>query len=375
MSQILKQIHDSDIKDILENSLNGIRPGSDDCVRLLESDDVHLMGLTAGTLARKKFGKKVSFVNNIILNYTNVCITDCKFCAFYRPPNHEESYTLSLDEIESRIKTAWDLFKIRQVLIQGGHNPDLGIEYYENSFKMIRKKFPQVGVHGLSVSEIDTIAKVEKSSTKEVLSRLKDAGLQSLPGAGAEILNDQVKEIISPKKIMSKEWLDIMEEAHTLQIPSSATMMYGHVESNKQIAEHFEKIVHLQEKTNGFMAFIPWSFEPNNTAMQKDGTITSGAGGYQLLKMIAISRLVFDGLISHIQSSWLTNGVGMAQLALQYGADDFGGTLIGEEVVSCTGSRSTELTSKQIIDSIHQIGFEVEERDNFYQTVCNYQIP
>ena len=375
MSQILNQIHNSDIKDILENSLNGIRPGPDDCVRLLESDDVHLMGLTAGTLTRKKFGQKASFVNNIILNYTNVCITDCKFCAFYRPPNHEESYTLSLDEIELRVKTAWDLFKIRQVLIQGGHNPDLGIEYYENSFKMIRKKFPQVGVHGLSVSEIDTIAKVEKSSTKEVLSRLKDAGLQSLPGAGAEILNDQVKEIISPKKIMSKEWLDIMEEAHTLQLPSSATMMYGHVESNEQIAEHFEKIVHLQEKTNGFMAFIPWSFEPNNTVMQKDGTITSGAGGYQLLKMIAISRLVFDGLISHIQSSWLTNGVGMAQLALQYGADDFGGTLIGEEVVSCTGSRSTELTSKQIIDSIHQIGFEVEERDNFYQTVCNYQIP
>ena len=375
MSQILNQIHNSDIKDILENSLNGIRPGPDDCVRLLESDDVHLMGLTAGTLTRKKFGQKASFVNNIILNYTNVCITDCKFCAFYRPPHHEESYTLSLDEIELRIKTAWDLFKIRQVLIQGGHNPDLGIEYYENSFKMIRKKFPQVGVHGLSVSEIDTIAKVEKSSTKEVLSRLKDAGLQSLPGAGAEILNDQVKEIISPKKIMSEEWLDIMEEAHTLQIPSSATMMYGHVESNKQIAEHFEKIVHLQEKTNGFMAFIPWSFEPNNTVMQKDGTITSGAGGHRLLKMIAISRLVFDGLISHIQSSWLTNGVGMAQLALQYGAYDFGGTLIGEEVVSCTGSRSTELTSKQIIDSIHQIGFEVEERDNFYQTVCNYQIP
>ena len=375
MSQILNQIHSSDIKDILENSLNGIRPGPDDCIRLLESDDVHLMGLTAGTLTRKKFGQKASFVNNIILNYTNVCITDCKFCAFYRPPNHEESYTLGLDEIELRIKTAWDLFKIRQVLIQGGHNPDLGIEYYENSFKMIRKKFPQVGVHGLSVSEIDTIAKVEKSSTKEVLSRLKDAGLQSLPGAGAEILNDQVKEIISPKKIMSKEWLDIMEEAHTLQIQSSATMMYGHVESNKQIAEHFEKIVQLQEKTNGFMAFIPWSFEPNNTAMQKDGTITSGAGGNQLLKMIAISRLVFDGLISHIQSSWLTNGVGMAQLALQYGADDFGGTLIGEEVVSCTGARSTELTGKQIIDSIHQIGFEVEERDNFYQTVCNYQIP
>jgi len=256
------------------------------------------------------------------------------------------------------------------VLIQGGHNPDLGIEYYEDSFRMIRKKFPQVGVHGLSTSEIDTIAKVEKSSTKEILSRLKDAGLQSLPGAGAEILTDNVKEIISPKKITSDEWLRIIEEAHSLGIPASATMMYGHVESNQDIAEHFRKIVELQKKTGVFMAFIPWSFEPNNTLMQKEGVINFSAGGIQLLKMIAISRLVFDGLIPHIQSSWLTNGVGMAQLALQYGADDFGGTLIGEEVVSCTGSRSTELTDKKIIDSIHQIGYKAEERDNFYQTVC-----
>jgi len=349
LSQITNQLHDNEIKDILENSLQGIRPEYNDYIRLLDSDNVSMMGFVAGTLTRNEFGKKASFVNNIILNYTNVCITDCKFCAFYRPPNHDESYTLTLDEIESRVKTAYDLFKIRQVLIQGGHNPDLGIEYYEDSFRMIRKKFPQVGVHGLSTSEIDTIAKVEKSSTKEILSRLKDAGLQSLPGAGAEILTDNVKEIISPKKIMSDEWIRIIEEAHTLGIPASATMMYGHVESNQDIAEHFRKIVELQKKTGVFMAFIPWSFEPNNTQMQKEGTINFGAGGVQLLKMIAISRLVFDGLIPHIQSSWLTNGIGMAQLALQYGADDFGGTLIGEEVVSCTGSRSTSLLIKKLL--------------------------
>ena len=370
MSQITKQIHDSEIGDILENSLQGTRPEYDDCIRLLNSDNISLIGLVAGMLTRKKFGKKASFVNNIILNYTNVCITDCKFCAFYRPPGHKESYTLTLDEIESRVKVGWDLFKIRQVLIQGGHHPELGIEYYEDAFRMIRKKFPQIGVHGLSTSEIDMIAKVEKSSTREVLSRLKEAGLQSLPGAGAEILTDRVKGIISPKKITSNEWLRIMEEAHLLGIPASATMMYGHVESNEDIAEHLTKIVKLQKNTSGFMAFIPWSFEPNNTQMQKEGTVNFGAGGFQLLKMIAISRLVFDGLIPHIQSSWLTNGIGMAQLALQYGADDFGGTLIGEEVVSCTGARSTELTDKKIIDSIHQIGYEAEERDNFYQTVC-----
>ena len=370
MNQILKQIETSDISDILNNSLNGIRPQKDDCIRLLESDDVHVIGLVAGYLTQKQFGKKASFVNNIILNYTNVCITDCKFCAFYRPPGHEESYTLTLDEIEARVKTSWDMFKIRQVLIQGGHNPDLTLEYYEDAFRMIRKKFPEVGVHGLSTSEIDIIAHVEKTSTKEVLSRLKDAGLQSIPGAGAEILNDDVKNIISPKKISTDAWIRIMDEAHSLGLQASATMMYGHVESNNHIAEHFEKVTQLQEKTGVFMAFIPWSFEPNNTLMQIEGTVKYGAGGMQLLKMIAISRLVFNGLIPHIQSSWLTNGVGMAQLALQYGADDFGGTLIGEEVVSCTGSRSTELTDKKIIDSIQQIGYQVEERDNFYNQVC-----
>ena len=370
MSQITEQIHSSEIGDILENSLQGKRPNIEQCQRLLESNDVQLMGLVAGHITKQKFGKKASFVNNIILNYTNVCITDCKFCAFYRPPGDDESYTLSLEKIEARVKTAWEMFKIRQVLFQGGHNPNLGIEYYEDAFRLIRKKYPKVGIHGLSTSEIDMIARVEKSSTKEILSRLKDAGLQSVPGAGAEILVDSVKDIISPKKISSEEWLKIMEEAHSLGLPASATMMYGHVESNHDVALHFEKIIKLQEKTKGFMAFIPWSFEPNNTLMQKEKIVQYGAGGLQLLKMISISRLMFDGLIPHIQSSWLTNGVGMAQLALQYGADDFGGTLIGEEVVSCTGSRSTELTDKRIIDSIHQIGYQVEERDNFYNTVC-----
>ncbi|MFN3653923.1 MAG: cyclic dehypoxanthinyl futalosine synthase [Candidatus Nitrosotenuis sp.] len=372
MSQITEQIHRSDIGDILENSLCGKRPSKNDMLRLLSSDDIHLMGLVAGHITQKRFGKKASFVNNIILNYTNVCITDCKFCAFYRSPGHSESYTLTLEQIEARVRTALEMFQIRQALIQGGHNPNLGIEYYEDAFRMIRKKYPQVGVHGLSASEIDMIARVEKTSTREVLMRLKDAGLQSIPGAGAEILVDSVKDIISPKKISSNEWLRIMEEAHQIGLPASATMMYGHVETVNDIAEHFEKIVKLQEKTGGFMAFIPWSFEPNNTLLQRQNRTMFGVGGMQLLKMIAISRLVFDGLIDHIQSSWLTNGVGMAQIALQYGADDFGGTLIGEEVVSCTGARSTELTGQKIIDAIHQIGYQVEERDNFYNPVRMY---
>ena len=371
MSQTTEQIQKSDVSDILENALVGKRPTKDDCMRLLESNDVQLIGMVAGHLTRRRFGKDASFVSNIILNYTNVCITDCRFCAFYRPPGADDAYTLSIDQIESRVKAAWDTFKIRQVLIQGGHNPNLGIEYYEEAFDVIRRKFPNVGIHGLSTSEIDMISRVEKSSTKEILSRLKDAGLQSIPGAGAEILTDEVKDVISPKKINSATWLRIMEEAHGLGLPASATMMYGHVEENNDITDHFFKIVRLQQKTMGFMAFIPWNFEPNNTPMHNDGTVEYGTGGTQLLKMIAVSRLIFDGLIPHIQSSWLTNGVGMAQLALQYGADDFGGTLIGEEVVSCTGARSTELTGDIISKAISQIGYRVVERDNFYNPVTN----
>jgi cyclic dehypoxanthinyl futalosine synthase len=213
------------------------------------------------------------------------------------------------------------------------------------------------------------IAKVERSSTKEVLARLKAAGLDSLPGAGAEILDDDVRAEISPLKIKSNEWLRIMEESHNLGLRSSATMMYGTVESEEQQARHILKIAHLQQKTEGFMAFIPWSFEPNKTEIQYEGMIKYPSGGLHLLKMIAISRIMYYGIIDHLQSSWLTNGIGMAQLALNYGADDFGGTLIGEEVVSATGAASTELTAQKIINAVKKIGFDVAERDNFYRTI------
>ena len=356
-------------KDILENVLLDIKPSFNDCIKLIESENTQIIGMVANYISKRRFGNKASYVNNIILNYTNVCITDCKFCAFYRSPGHQDSYTLNIDQIKSRITESWNMFKIRQVLIQGGHNPNLGIEYYENIFKMIRDKFPSIGIHGLSPSEIDMISRVERSSTKEILSRLKKSGLQSLTGAGAEILMDDVKNIISPKKISSDDWLKIMFEAHSIGIPSSATMMYGHVESIYDIVKHFFKIVELQHKTHGFMAFIPWSFESNNTILQGKDHVKTFIGGISLLKMISLSRLIFDGLINHIQSSWLTNGINMAQLALLYGADDFGGTLIGEEVVSCTGARSTELTSDKIVNSIHQLGYNVFERDNLYNFI------
>jgi cyclic dehypoxanthinyl futalosine synthase len=360
----------SDISDVLESALAGPRQlGLNDCVRLVRSDDVYSMGLVANVLRQRLFGDTITFINNIILNYTNVCVTYCKFCAFYRPPGHEESYTVPVEEIVRRVATSREMLGITQVLIQGGHNPNLKLEYYEDAFKAIKNKCPEVGINGLSPSEIDMIAKVERSSTKEVLARLKVAGMDIFAGGGAEILEDSVKDEISPLKIKSHEWLRIMEEAHQLGFKSVATMMYGTVETEEDRARHIMKIAQLQEKTGGFMVFIPWSFEPNKTEMQAEGKIRYPSGGLSLLKMIAISRIMFYGLIDHLQSSWLTNGIGMAQLALNHGADDFGGTLIGEEVVSATGARSTELTSDRIIAAIKQAGFRVAERDNSYEII------
>jgi cyclic dehypoxanthinyl futalosine synthase len=261
------------------------------------------------------------------------------------------------------------MFGITQVLMQGGHNPNLKLEYYEDAFRAIKQRYPEVGINGLSPSEVDMIAKVERSSTKEILARLKDAGMDTFAGGGAEILKDSVKEQISPLKIKSHEWLRIMEEAHHLGLRSVATMMYGTVETEEDRARHIIKIAQLQEKTGGFMVFIPWSFEPNKTQMQSEGKIKYSSGGLSLLKMIAVARIMYYGLINHLQSSWLTNGIGMAQLALSYGADDFGGTLTGEEVVSATGSRSTELTSDKIIVAIKRAGFRAAERDNFYKLI------
>ncbi len=362
----------SDISDVLDSVLSGRRLCLSDCIRLIKSDDVYSMGIVANILRQSLFGDTITFINNIILNYTNVCITYCKFCAFYRPPGHEESYTLSIEDIVRRVATSREMFGIKQVLIQGGHNPNLKLEYYEQAFRAIKQKYPEVGINGLSPSEVDMIAKAERSNTREVLARLKDAGMDTFAGGGAEILEDSVKEQISPLKIKSHEWLRIMEEAHQLGLRSVATMMYGTVETEEDRARHMIKIAQLQEKTGGFLVFIPWSFEPNRTEMQAEGKINYPSGGLTLLKMIAIARIMYYGLINHLQSSWLTNGVGMAQLALNYGADDFGGTLNGEEVVSATGARSTELTSDRIIAAIKRAGYRAAERGNSYKIIKYY---
>jgi cyclic dehypoxanthinyl futalosine synthase len=363
---------DSDIENTIDRILKDHDIKLNDLILLLKSQEIQHLGLVGNSIRERMYGKNVTFINNIILNYTNVCVTYCKFCAFYRPPGHEESYTVSKEEILNRVVFAKANYDIKQVLFQGGHNPKLNTEYFEDVFRTLKTKCPDVAIHGLSASEVDMIARVDKTSPLEVLERLQKAGLESLPGAGAEILVDEVKDIISPLKISSQTWLDIMEKAHNIGMKSSATMMYGTVESVEQRARHILKIADLQRKTGGFMAFIPWSFEPNKTEIQDSGVVQYPMGGFELLKMISVSRIVFNGLIDHLQSSWLTNGIGMAQLAIYHGSDDFGGTLIGEEVVSATGARSTELLSKNIITAIKAMGYTPAERNNSYDVIKHF---
>ena len=363
---------DSEIEDTIDRILKSHDIKLNDVIYLLESQEIQRLGLIGNSIRENMFGKNVTFINNIILNYTNVCVTYCKFCAFYRPPGHEESYTVTKEEILNRVVFAKANYDIKQVLFQGGHNPKLNTEYFEDIFRTLKAKCPDVAIHGLSASEVEMVARVDRTSPQEVLERLQMAGLESLPGAGAEILVDEVKDVISPLKISSQTWLDIMEKAHNIGIKSSATMMYGTVETVEQRARHILKIADLQRKTNGFMAFIPWSFEPNKTEIQGSGLVQHPMGGFELLKMISVSRIVFNGLIDHLQSSWLTNGIGMAQLAIYHGSDDFGGTLIGEEVVSATGARSTELLSKNIITAIKAMGYNPAERNNSYDIIKYY---
>ncbi len=333
--------------------------------------DLWELGRRAFEIRRRMHGSVTTFISNMILNYTNVCVVDCSFCAFYRPPRHREAYTYSVEEAVKKVLEVDAQHGIRQVLIQGGVNPEIGIEYFEELFRAIKTKAPHIAIHALSPLEVEYLAKRERSSYREVLERLKTAGMDSMPGGGGEILVDEVRRIISPKKISSETWLRIMEEAHRVGIPSSATMMYGHVETLRDVAEHMYKIAQLQAKTGGFMAFIAWNFEPGTSELGKK--IPYPKTSATLLRMVAVARIVFKDLIPHIQTGWLTTGPETAQLAMYFGADDFGGTLYEEKVLEWKRVEAPIDRREDVIRIIKTVGFTPAERDNYYRVVELYR--
>ncbi len=302
----------------------------------------------------------VTYIIGRIVNYTNVCWVRCKFCSFYRVPGHDEGYTLSMDEIFAKIQELVDKGGV-EVLIQGGLNPRLKLDYYENLFSSIRERFPQVIIHALSPTEIIYIAHISKLSIEQTLQRLRAAGLQSIPGGGGEILVDRVRQQIAPYKHTVDEWLECMRIAHEMGIYSTATMMFGHVESIEDRVEHLMRIRELQAQTGGFRAFIAWNFQPEQTEMPH----IRKASGYDYLRTVAIARLMLHN-VPNLQASILTQGPKISQIALGYGINDLGSIMIEENVVSAAGSKFIP-TAEEMERLIRDAGYEPRRRNTRYE--------
>ncbi len=311
---------------------------------------------------------KVTWQIDRNVNTTNVCVANCKFCNFFRVPGHPESYITDIDtykrKIEETIRWGGD-----QLLLQGGHHPELGLDFYTSLFKQLKSLYPNIKLHALGPPEVAHITKLEKSTHREVLTALKEAGLDSLPGAGAEILTDRVRRLISKGKCGAQEWLDIMHEAHKLHITTSATMMFGHVETIRERFEHLEKIREVQSRkptdAKGFLAFIPWTFQDVDTLLTRIRGVHNLTTAEEYLRMIAMSRLMLPNVLN-IQASWLTVGKATAQLALHGGANDFGSIMLEENVVSAAGAPH-RFTYKSIQEAINEAGFEPQLRTQQYE--------
>jgi len=346
------------------------RLSKEEAVDLIRNADLKTLGRMASEMKAKLHPKKITtFVVDRNINYTNVCWVDCKFCAFYRHGKDDDAYVLTFEEIDQKIE---ELLAIggTQILFQGGVHPKLKIEWYEELVEHIHQKYPEVTIHGFSAVEIDYIAKVSRISVEEVLKRLAAKGLSSIPGAGAEILSDRVRDIIAPKKIDVKDWLNVHRLAHKNGIKSTATMMFGTVETDEEIVEHWEHIRNLQDETGGFRAFIMWSFQPHHTKLAEEGIVTKKTSPNRYLRLLAVSRLFLDN-VKNIQSSWVTQGSYIGQMALQYGANDLGSTMMEENVVKAAGA-ANRMNQQEMIRLIRDIGETPAKRNTAYEILEVY---
>lgn len=354
---------------LLKRALCAEHLSIDEGVFLFHNASTAELAFVANELRKKAkhHSGKVTWQIDRNLNTTNVCIANCKFCNFYRIPGHAESYVTDIATYQKKIE---ETFKYGgdQILLQGGHHPDLGLAYYVNLFKDLKKLYPKLKLHALGPPEIAHITKLEKSTHTEVLKALMEAGLDSLPGAGAEILNDRVRRLISKGKCTGREWLEVMKAAHQLGLTTSATMMFGHVET---VYERFEHLVWIREvqaqkpkDAKGFLAFIPWPFQDDGTLLKRVKGIQNTVSADEYIRMLALSRIMLPN-IQNIQASWLTVGKATAQLCLHAGANDFGSIMLEENVVSAAGAPH-RFTFKQIQESIREAGFEPQLRDQQY---------
>jgi cyclic dehypoxanthinyl futalosine synthase len=343
------------------------RVGRQQALDLLLEEDLIRLGASADTIRRSYHPDNlVTFVVDRNINYTNICETKCDFCAFYRDADADDAYTLDNEKIFKKIEELVEMGGT-QLLMQGGLNPKLGIEYFEELFREIKLRFPSIQNHSLSPAEITCIAGTSNLSIDDTLKRLNQAGLDSVPGGGAEILADEVRSSISPNKIGWKQWSDVMLRAAVLGMPTTATMMFGSREKPEHIVEHLFRIREMQDAGASFTAFIPWTYQPGNTKLG-GGTAT----GVEYLRVLALSRIVLDN-IPNIQASWVTQGAKMAQVALFFGANDLGGTMLEENVVAAAGC-SFSMSQEEMITLITTAGFRAAQRNTYYRILREFPV-
>lgn len=334
-------------------------------LHLLTEVDLLEIGKLADAIREQKHPqRRVTFVVDRNVNYSNICESKCRFCAFYRNDGDADAYLLDYDAIFAKVQELVDNDGT-QLLMQGGLHPTLTIDWFEELFRQLRQRFPQVQIHSLSPAEVIHVAKLSGISMEDCLRRLQLAGLASVPGGGAEVLVDEVRQEISPDKIGWRQWASVMEEAHRLGMRTTATMMFGSREKPQDIVEHLFRVREIQERTGGFTAFIPWTFQPDNTELGGEK-----AGGVEYLKVLALSRIVLDN-IDNIQASWVTQGAAMAQVALFFGANDLGGTMLEENVVAAAGV-SFRMSQQEIVELACTAGFIPARRTTEYQLLEEY---
>jgi cyclic dehypoxanthinyl futalosine synthase len=347
------------VASLLDRAASGGRLSFEEGVRIYREADIHDLGAAAHARRMQLYPEAVvTYVIDTTINYTNVCNVHCTFCAFFRPEKHGEGYTMSHDEVLSRVKFAADQ-GATQIMIQGGVNPELRLSWFEELFARVRAEYPAVDLHSLSVSEVVGLSTVEQLPVPQILCRLQAAGMKSLPGAGAEILVERVRKRISARKVKPEEWIGVMREAQKLGMPTTATMMFGSIETDEERVEHMDVIRNLQDEMGGFTAFIPWYYVPWKTPLRgKEAT------GLEYLRVLAVSRLYLDN-VPHLQASWLTPGLKIGQVALYYGCDDMGGTILEEQVVHDAGSTNAA-TRKDVEEIIIKAGFRPVIRDTYW---------
>ena len=358
-----------EIQKLLDRALQFDFLNANEGLFLFENAATSDLMFVANELRKKQVpSNKVTWIIDRNANTTNVCNANCKFCNFFRIPGHKDAYITTLEEYTEKIEETIR-YGGEQLLLQGGHHPDLGLDFYCDLFSSIKKKFPNIKLHALGPPEIAHISKIDGKSHKEVLKALITAGLDSLPGAGAEILDDRVRRMISKGKCGAQEWLDVMREAHKLGLTTSATMMFGHIETPLERFEHLVKIRQVQSEkpknSNGFLAFIAWPFQDDGTLLKRVKGISNNVDGDEYIRMVALSRIMLPN-VKNIQASWLTVGKKVGQLCLHAGANDFGSIMIEENVVSAAGAPH-RFTSTTIQEAIKEAGFEPQLRNQEYE--------